>query len=175
MEQLKTFEMDEKLLERAQSATIKTQKGAIRVKLYGKSAPQAVMNFATLAESGFYRGLAFHRVIKGFMAQGGCPFSREDSGAKMARFVGTGGPGYRIKCETAGNPKLHTRGALSMAHAGKDTGGSQFFICFVPCPHLDGQHTVFGGIAQSDKESLAVLDSITQGDRIEDIVIGARE
>ncbi|RAX54068.1 peptidylprolyl isomerase [Helicobacter sp. 16-1353] len=166
MEDLKIFDIDETLLENSKYATICTSKGKIKLKLYGDSAPQAVTNFVVLANSGFYKGLTFHRVIKGFMAQGGCPFSK--SNPKLA---GMGGPGYRIKCEVENNPKLHIKGALSMAHAGKDTGGSQFFICFVPCPHLDGVHTVFGGIQRNDEKSFEVLDKIEQGDIIEDIII----
>lgn len=122
--------------------------------------PQNLINFATLAQSGFYNGLTFHRVIPGFVAQGGCPIGD-----------GTGGPGYRIQCEVANNTHKHTKGALSMAHAGRDTGGSQFFICFAPQPHLDGEHTVFGRIAPNDSISLAVLDSIKEGDIITSITI----
>lgn len=164
MEELKVFEIDKKLLEDFNFATIKTNKGDINIKLYGDYAPQTVMNFATLANSGFYKGLKFHRVIKGFMAQGGCPFSRDSK-----PYAGSGGPGYRIKCEI--NPKLHVKGALSMAHAGKDTGGSQFFICFVSCSHLDGVHSVFGGIQKDDKQSFKILDTLEPQDIIEDIVI----
>jgi cyclophilin family peptidyl-prolyl cis-trans isomerase len=97
------------------------------------------------------------------MAQGGCPHSRDNS-----PLTGTGGPGWAIKCETDNGVK-HKRGVISMAHAGKDTGGSQFFICFVDCPHLDGVHTVFGAIEESDKESFKVLDSISQNDEIKSI------
>lgn len=166
MEELKIFDIDDKFLEDSKYATIKTSKGDIKLKLYGDSAPQAVSNFATLSNSSFYKGLKFHRVIKGFMAQGGCPFSKDN-----LPYAGTGGPGYRIQCEVKNNTKSHMRGALSMAHAGRDTGGSQFFICFVPCPHLDGEHTVFGGIQKNDKKSFEVLDKIEQGDVIEDIII----
>lgn len=130
------------------------------MKLFGESAPQAVSNFAALARDGFYNGLTFHRVIAGFVAQGGCP-----------RGVGTGGPGYRIACELKGNPHRHKRGALSMAHAGRDTGGSQFFLCFVDLPHLDGEHTVFGQI--EDEQSLAVLDSLKQDDTMTSITISS--
>ncbi len=166
MEELKIYEINKEFLKNSKYAIIDTQKGIIVVQLYGDYAPQAVTNFATLANAGFYKGLKFHRVIKDFMAQGGCPYSKDNSS-----LVGSGGPGYRIKCETKNNPKLHIRGALSMAHAGKDTGGSQFFICFESFPHLDGIHTVFGGIAPNDKESFNVLDSIKQGDIINDITI----
>lgn len=166
MEDLKIYENDIELLDNSKYATIKTNKGDMKLALYGDSAPQAVMNFATLANSGFYKGLKFHRVIDGFMAQGGCPYSKENP-----RFAGSGGPGYRIKCEVENNPHKHIRGALSMAHAGRDTGGSQFFICFADFPHLDGEHTVFGGIDSNDKVSFAVLDSLKQNDEIIDIII----
>ena len=101
-------------------------------------------------------------MIQGFVAQGGCPIGN-----------GTGGPGYRIKCELDNNPHKHKKGVLSMAHAGRDTGGSQFFICFAQQPHLDGEHTVFGGIETGDLESFKVLDSIKQGDIIESISIAS--
>lgn len=166
METLKIYDIDEKILENSKYATIKTNKGDIVIKLFGKDAPQAVSNFTSLANSGYYKGLKFHRVIKGFMAQGGCPYSKDN-----LPYVGTGGPGYRIKCEVTNNPNPHKRGALSMAHAGRDTGGSQFFICFVDCPHLDGEHTVFGNIESNDKNSYDVLDSIEQNDVIENIII----
>ncbi|CEG27445.1 peptidylprolyl isomerase [Bacillus sp. B-jedd] len=107
----------------------------IQFELYPEEAPGTVENFETLANKGFYNGLTFHRVIPGFVSQGGCPHG-----------TGTGGPGYTIKCETVGNPHKHVAGALSMAHAGKDTGGSQFFIVHEPQPHLDGVHTVFGKV-----------------------------
>lgn len=109
----------------------------IKIKFYPEEAPGTVENFETLANDGFYDGLTFHRVIPGFVAQGGCPKGN-----------GTGGPGYTIKCETEGNPHRHVRGALSMAHAGKDTGGSQFFIVHDEQPHLDGVHTVFGQVTE---------------------------
>ena len=160
MQELKTYEINPEELNQLQYANIKTNRGDILLKLYPESAPQAVTNFSTLAKSGFYQGLKFHRVISGFVAQGGCPYG-----------TGTGGPGYRIVCEVKNNPKKHKRGSLSMAHAGRDTGGSQFFICFVDLPHLDGEHTVFGGIEESDKESFDVLDSIKMGDIINDIEI----
>ena len=128
----------------------------LELELFDKEAPGTVSNFKKLANEGFYKGLTFHRVIPGFVAQGGCPHG-----------TGTGGPGYQIKCETAGNPHIHQVGALSMAHAGKDTGGSQFFICYDAFPHLDGVHTVFGQVtANMDK-----IFEIKQGDRIKDILI----
>lgn len=166
MENLKVYEIDNDFLAKNDSAIICTSKGDIKIHLFYKDAPQAVSNFIALANSGFYDGLKFHRVIAGFMAQGGCPHSKDNP-----RLAGTGGPGYRIKCEVENNPRKHKRGAISMAHAGRDTGGSQFFICFVDCPHLDGEHTVFGSIESDDKKSLSVLDSIKQNDEIKGIVI----
>ena len=115
-----------------------TDAGQITLELFDADAPNTVANFVKLAKDGFYDGLAFHRVIDGFMAQGGCPNSRE--GAKG--MAGTGGPGYTIDCEI--NSQKHQAGTLSMAHAGRNTGGSQFFICHEAQPHLDGVHTVFG-------------------------------
>ena len=135
----------------AKSARIETEKGAIALELYPDEAPGTVANFAKLAGSGFYDGLTFHRVIPNFVIQGGCP-----------RGDGTGGPGYTIPCETDGNPHKHLRGSLSMAHAGKDTGGSQFFICHAPQPHLDGKHTVFGRVI----DGIEVVDAIRPGDRM---------
>ncbi|MDZ5472801.1 peptidylprolyl isomerase [Bacillus sp. 31A1R] len=107
----------------------------IDLEFFPNEAPNTVANFEKLANEGFYDGLTFHRVIPGFVSQGGCPTGN-----------GTGGPGYSIKCETEGNPHKHLAGSLSMAHAGKDTGGSQFFIVHKPQPHLDGVHTVFGQV-----------------------------
>lgn len=158
MESLKTFDITSPSLQSYQYAIITTSKGIIKLKLFPKDAPQTVMNFASLANDGFYDGLNFHRVIAGFMAQGGCPNG-----------TGTGGPGYRIACELENNANKHKKGTISMAHAGRNTGGSQFFICFVPCPHLDGEHTTFGSIEENDKESFKVLDSIKQLDIIESI------
>ncbi|PAF49340.1 peptidylprolyl isomerase [Helicobacter sp. 13S00401-1] len=160
MEDLKEYNLSENELNDLQFANIYTNKGVIKLKLFPESAPNTVANFADLAKKGFYNNLKFHRVIPGFMAQGGCPHG-----------TGTGGPGYRIKCELKGNPVKHLRGTISMAHAGRDTGGSQFFICFVPCPHLDGEHTAFGRIDPKDEASLKVLDSIKQGDTIEKVEI----
>ena len=164
---LKTYDYDAETLKKFQYAKIKTNKGDIWVKLYPEEVPNTVANFATLANDHFYDGLKFHRVIKGFMAQGGCPNTRE--GAKG--MPGTGGPGWAIPCETEKNVHKHVKGTISMAHAGKDTGGSQFFICFAPCPHLDGVHTVFGGIEEDDADSMLVLDSIDPNDTIESIEI----
>ncbi len=129
-------------------AIMETAKGTIHLELFDKDAPNTVKNFVELAERGFYDGLNFHRVISNFMIQGGCPLG-----------TGTGGPGYKIKCEI--NPNKHLAGSLSMAHAGRDTGGSQFFICHSPQPHLDGQHTVFG-----KTEDMNVVNAIRQGDKI---------
>ncbi len=163
--ELKEYNLPEEELNKLQYAIVKTNKGDIKIKLYPKDAPNTVANFAALANSGFYDGLKFHRVIPGFMAQGGCPHSKDNPA-----LAGTGGPGWVIKCETDNGIK-HKRGALSMAHAGKDTGGSQFFITFVDTPHLDGVHTVFGGIEEDDIESFRVLDSIKQNDDIESIEV----
>jgi peptidyl-prolyl cis-trans isomerase B (cyclophilin B) len=151
------------------SAEIHTSKGTMKASLYDDDAPGTVDNFVTLARKGFYEGLAFHRVIPDFVIQGGCPFSKEMSDPR----VGTGGPGYRIKCETDGEKQYHDRGVLSMAHAGKDTGGSQFFICHsrTNTKHLDGKHTCFGKVV----EGIEVIDQIRAGDRIEKIVITESE
>ena len=132
-----------------------TDEGKITFELFSNDAPNTVDNFIKLVDEGFYNGLAFHRVIPGFMAQGGCPNTREGSKG----MPGTGGPGYSIKCEI--NPKKHLKGSLSMAHAGKDTGGSQFFIVYEPQPHLDGVHTVFG-----KTENMDVVLKLTNGSRI---------
>ena len=119
-------------------ALMETEAGPIELELFEADAPNPVANFVKLAKDGFYDGLAFHRVIPGFMAQGGCPNSREGSKG----MPGTGGPGYQIDCEI--NAKKHQAGTLAMAHAGKITGGSQFYICHEAQPHLDGVHTVLG-------------------------------
>ena len=132
-----------------------TNEGEITFELFSNDAPNTVNNFIKLVNDGFYNGLAFHRVIPGFMAQGGCPNTREGSSG----MPGTGGPGYSIKCEI--NPNKHLKGSLSMAHAGKDTGGSQFFIVYEPQPHLDGVHTVFG-----KTENMDVVLKLTNGSRI---------
>ncbi len=143
------------------SATIKTNKGAITVELFDAEAPGTVANFKKLIEDGFYDGLTFHRVVPNFVIQGGCPHSKSNSGP-----VGTGGPGWQIKCETKDNPKTHdSAGVLSMAHAGPNTGGSQFFITLKDTPHLDGVHTVFGRVT----DGLDVVHTIQQGDRMEQV------
>ena len=132
----------------SKTATFETNKGTIVAELFDKEAPKTVENFETLANKGFYDGVKFHRVIADFVVQGGDPLSR-DLPAGDPR-IGTGGPGYTIKCETAGNPHKHEVGSLSMAHAGKDTGGSQFFMVLNEdnTRHLNGVHTVFGKITK---------------------------
>ncbi len=125
-------------------AIMDTDCGKISFELFESEAPKTVANFVKLANEGFYDGLSFHRVIKGFMAQGGCPNSR----AGASGMPGTGGPGYKIDCEI--NSNKHLPGSLSMAHAGKNTGGSQFFIVHESQPHLDGVHTVFGKTEDMD-------------------------
>jgi peptidyl-prolyl cis-trans isomerase B (cyclophilin B) len=138
-------------------AVIETDKGTIEVELFADETPNTVANFEKLANSNFYDGTAFHRVIPNFMIQGGDPNTKTGKGR-----AGTGGPGYTIKCETSRNTHRHVAGTLSMAHAGKDTGGSQFFICHTPQPHLDGVHTVFGQVTKGQD----VVNKIAQNDRI---------
>jgi len=141
-------------------AVIHTPHGDIRVELFDRTAPKTVANFVDLANKGFYRDLAFHRVVPDFVIQGGCPNTRE--GADGA--PGTGGPGYTIECEVGpDNPERHTPGTLSMAHRGPDTGGSQFFVTHTATPHLDGKHTVFGRVV--DQSDLEVVLAVEQGDR----------
>jgi peptidyl-prolyl cis-trans isomerase B (cyclophilin B) len=139
-------------------AEIHTVKGVMKLDFYENDAPNTVANFVKLAKSGFYDGLTFHRVIPNFVIQGGCPDG-----------TGAGGPGYSIDCETSGGNQYHDRGVLSMAHAGRNTGGSQFFICHSRqnTAHLDGVHTCFGKVY----EGLDVIDDIRGGDEIEKIVI----
>jgi peptidyl-prolyl cis-trans isomerase B (cyclophilin B) len=149
------------------SATIETTKGTIHLQLFDKDAPKTVANFEDLAKKGFYDGTTFHRVIKDFMIQGGDPLSKSLKAGDPR--IGTGGPGYKIKCETAGNPQKHTPGTLSMAHAGKDTGGSQFFITHRATPHLDGVHTVFGRVVGPEDQK--VVNSIAQGDKITKVTV----
>ena len=143
------------------TATITTAKGTITAELYDDEAPGTVANFEKLANEGFYDGTRFHRVIPDFMIQGGDPYSRDASDPR----VGTGGPGYKIKCETHRNTHKHVAGTLSMAHAGKDTGGSQFFICHSPQRHLDGVHTVFGQVTSG----MDVVNDIRKNDVIDSI------
>lgn len=142
------------------TATFETNLGTIKAELFDTEAPTTVANFEKLANSGFYDGVKFHRVIADFVVQGGDPLSRDLPAGD--RRIGTGGPGWQIKCETAGNPHKHAVGALSMAHAGKDTGGSQFFMVLSEqnTKHLNGVHTVFGQIT----EGLDVMKKIKQND-----------
>ena len=139
-------------------AEIHTQNGIMKIEFYQEDAPNTVQNFIDLTNKGFYDGLTFHRVIPNFVIQGGCP---EGTGA--------GGPGYSIDCELSGNNQYHDKGVLSMAHAGKNTGGSQFFICHsrANTAHLDRKHTCFGKVI----EGLTVIDMIKQGDVMEKVVI----
>ena len=139
-------------------AEIHTKKGVMKIKFFEKDAPNTVKNFIDLADKGFYNGLTFHRVIPNFVIQGGCPDGD-----------GTGGPGYKIDCELTGDNQYHDRGVLSMAHAGRNTGGSQFFICHNRdnTKHLDRNHTCFGKVY----EGLEVIDQIKPGDVMEKVVI----
>lgn len=132
--------------------SMKTSKGEMIIELFQDAAPNTVKNFLDLTNKGYYNGLTFHRVIPNFMIQGGCPHG-----------TGTGGPGYKINCEI--NPNKHQRGSLSMAHAGPNTGGSQFFICHSPQGHLDGVHTVFGKVI----EGVEVVDKIQKDDKMEEV------
>ena len=153
-ETLKIHDVPADKIQTLTQAVMTTSKGDITIDLFPKEAPNTVANFYTLASDGFYDGLAFHRVIPGFVAQGGCP---EGTGA--------GGPGWVIACETKGNPHKHKTGSLSMAHRGKDTGGSQFFLVLAPQPHLDGLHTVFGQISGG----LDVMQDLEIGDEIKTV------
>jgi len=146
-------------------AIIKTSKGNMTAELYAEDAPKTVANFVKLAKEGFYDGLKFHRVIPDFVIQGGCPNTRDGA----TGMPGTGGPGYKIDCETSGGNQFHDRGVLSMAHAGKNTGGSQFFVCHSRnnTAHLDGVHTCFGKVV----DGVDIVDEIRQGDAINGIEI----
>ncbi len=137
---------------------IHTDKGIMKVEFYENDAPKTVENFVSLSKKGFYDGLTFHRVIPNFVIQGGCPDG-----------TGAGGPGYQIDCELDGDNQFHDRGVLSMAHAGRNTGGSQFFICHgrENTQHLDRNHTCFGKVV----DGLEVIDEIRQGDKINKVVI----
>ncbi|MCB9189771.1 MAG: peptidylprolyl isomerase [Flavobacteriales bacterium] len=139
-------------------AIIHTEKGDMHVEFYHNDAPKTVANFIKLSEEGFYNGLTFHRVIPNFVIQGGCP-----------KGTGVGGPGYTIDCELDGDNQYHDRGVLSMAHAGRNTGGSQFFICHsrTQTSHLDRNHTCFGKVV----EGVDIVDDIRQGDKINSIEI----
>ena len=140
------------------TAEIKTNKGTMKVEFYENDAPATVENFVKLAKDGYYNGLTWHRVIPDFVIQGGCP-----------KGDGTGGPGYSIKCELDGDNQYHDRGVLSMAHAGRDTGGSQFFVCHsrTNTSHLDRNHTCFGKVT----DGVDVIDQIEPGDAIESITV----
>ena len=157
---LKNYDLSAEELSKLQYAKFTTGKGVIWLKLFPDEAPNTVANFAHLANSDFYNGLTFHRVIPGFMAQGGCPDG-----------TGAGGPDWAIECETDKNTSVHKPGTLSMAHAGPNTGGSQFFITFVDTPHLDGVHTVFGAIDEDDEESFKVLSQIQGQDSIDSVEV----
>ena len=139
-------------------AIIKTDKGDMTLEFFEKDAPKTVENFTTLAKKGFYNGLAFHRVIPDFVIQGGCPDG-----------TGAGGPGYSIDCELDGENQFHDKGVLSMAHAGRNTGGSQFFICHSRnnTAHLDGNHTCFGKVV----EGLDIIDQIEGGDKMNSVEV----
>ena len=147
-----------KFFDMSKTAEIHTAKGVMKIEFYEQDAPNTVNNFVTLAKKGFYNGLTFHRVIPDFVIQGGCPNG-----------IGNGGPGYKIDCELTGGNQYHDRGVLSMAHAGRNTGGSQFFICHsrTNTAHLDRNHTCFGKVV----EGLEVIDQIRQGDVMEKVVI----
>ncbi|MFT6872248.1 MAG: peptidyl-prolyl cis-trans isomerase B (cyclophilin B) [Roseivirga sp.] len=140
------------------TAEIHTEKGLMKVEFYEKDAPNTVKNFVDLSKKGYYDGLTFHRVLPDFVIQGGCPDG-----------IGSGGPGYAIDCELDGENQYHDRGVLSMAHAGRNTGGSQFFVCHSRnnTAHLDRNHTCFGKVV----EGVDIVDEIAQGDKIEKIVI----
>ncbi len=140
------------------TAEIQTEKGNMKIEFYENDAPNTVENFVTLSEKGYYDGLTFHRVIPNFVIQGGCP-----------QGTGIGGPGYNIDCELTGENQYHDRGVLSMAHAGRNTGGSQFFVCHSRenTAHLDGNHTCFAKVV----EGLEVIDQISEGDKIIKIVV----
>jgi peptidyl-prolyl cis-trans isomerase B (cyclophilin B) len=146
-------------------AIIKTAKGTMTADLYTEDTPKTVANFAKLAKDGYYTGLKFHRVLPDFVIQGGCPNTKDGA----TGMPGTGGPGYQIDCEVDGENQHHDRGVLSMAHAGKNTGGSQFFVCHSRnnTAHLDGAHTCFGKVV----DGVDVVDDVREGDTIESIQI----
>lgn len=158
--ELKTYSYTQEELASFKYAKIVTEKGDMILELFTDEVTNTVSNFVYLAKSGFYDNLNFHRVIPHFVIQGGCPEG-----------TGTGGPEWAIACECDKNTHKHQRGSLSMAHAGRNTGGSQFFVCHDPQPHLDGVHTVFGALISSDEEGLKVLDSIVAGDKIKTIEV----
>ena len=140
------------------TAEIKTKYGVMKVEFYENDAPKTVENFIKLAKDGYYNGLTFHRVIPDFVIQGGCPDGN-----------GMGGPGYTINCELSGENQRHDRGVLSMAHAGRNTGGSQFFVCHSRenTAHLDRNHTCFGKVI----ENVDIVDQIQEGDKMEEVII----
>ena len=146
-------------------AVIKTNKGEMVVEFFENDAPKTVANFTKLAKEGFYDGLKWHRVLPNFVIQGGCPNSRDGA----TGMVGTGGPGYKIDCELTGGNQFHDRGVLSMAHSGRNTGGSQFFVCHSRdnTAHLDGNHTCFGKVV----DGVEVIDEIRESDYINGIEI----
>ena len=150
----KTHDVPAETLAKVTSCVMETDKGRIEIALYPEDAPNTVANWYVLGSDGFYNDLTFHRVIPGFVAQGGFP-----------QGTGTGGPGWNIACETDTSDHDHKQGSLSMAHAGKDTGGSQFFLVFEAQPHLDGVHTVFGQVT----DGMDVMMSLKQGDQIKSI------
>jgi len=141
-------------LEKTYRVTLETTRGTIELELYPQHAPNTVNNFVFLSREGFYDGVSFHRVISDFVIQGGDPTG-----------TGRGGPGYRFEDEVADNPLTHERGVISMANAGPNTNGSQFFITHSPQPHLNGKHTVFGKVVKG----LDVMDEIEQGDRMKSV------
>lgn len=141
------------------TVTMETDAGTIELDLYPEHAPNTVNNFVFLTNEGFYNGVAFHRVIDNFMVQGGDPTG-----------TGRGGPGYKFNCETKGNPLKHETGVISMANAGPNTNGSQFFITHGPQPHLDGNHTVFGKVTSGQD----VVDSVKQGDKMISVTVAPR-
>ncbi|MBN2126728.1 MAG: peptidylprolyl isomerase [Deltaproteobacteria bacterium] len=142
--------------EKTYRATLETDRGTIELELYPQYAPKTVNNFVFLSREGFYDGVVFHRVISDFVIQGGDPTG-----------TGRGGPGYIFEDEVAGNPLVHERGVISMANAGPNTNGSQFFITYSPQPHLNGKHTVFGKVVQG----LEVVDEIQQGDAMKKVLV----
>ncbi len=145
--------------EKSYGVVIETDKGNIEIELYPQNAPKTVNNFVFLAREGFYDGVLFHRVINNFMIQGGDPTG-----------TGSGGPGYKFEDEIQGNPLKHETGVLSMANAGPNTNGSQFFITHAPQPHLNGKHTVFGKVVVGQD----VVDSIQEGDKMEQVKISEK-
>ncbi|HKP77151.1 MAG TPA: peptidylprolyl isomerase [Longimicrobiaceae bacterium] len=153
------------------TVTFETNKGSFTAELYPSEAPGTVANFEKLVSSGFYDGIVFHRVIPDFVVQGGDPLTKELPAGD--RRIGSGGPGWRIKCETQGNPHRHEVGALSMAHAGKDTGGSQFFIVLSEqnTRHLNGVHTVFGKVTQG----MDVVRQLVAGDKMEKVTLSGAD